>query len=102
MFVFVFLIPGGIVGFSQNATALEKWRLTAHLWVAVSANFKAMLKLGGTHAGPFLETTKSGKSEKIVEELLHAFSRVANPFTFDKTPDVNNKHPLMMLITNIH
>ena len=68
----------------------------------MSANFKAMLKLGGTYTGPFLETTKSGKSEKTVEELLHTFSRVANLFTFDKTPDVNNKYPLMILITNIH
>ena len=26
---------------------------------------------------------------------MHAFSRVANPFTFDRTSEVSNKYPLM-------
>ena len=66
-----------------------------------SANFKAMLELGGTQKENAPETTNSGKSEKIVQELLHAFSRVANPFTFDRTFDVNNKYPLMNICSGV-
>ena len=65
------------------------------LVIAVSANFKTMVKLGGTQKENAPQTTMSGKSEKIVQELLRAFSIVANPFTFDRTSDVNNKYPLM-------
>ena len=58
---------------------------------AVLANFKAMLELGGTQKENAPQTTKSRKSKKIyclrskVQELLRTFSRVANPFTFDRT-----------------
>ena len=48
IFGLIFSISGGIVRFSQNSNTLEKWTLTAHLRAAVSANFKAMLELGGT------------------------------------------------------
>ena len=82
----IFFISGGIVGFSQNTNALGKWTLTAHL----------VLKKENAP-----QTTKSGKSEKIVQELLRAFSRVANLFTFDWTSDVNNKYPLMTICCSV-
>ena len=47
------------------------------------------------------QTTKSGKSGKIVQELLFAFSRVANIFTFDRTSDVSNKYPLMNICSGV-
>ena len=95
IFGLIFFNSVGIVGFRQNTNALEKWTLTAHLRAAVSANFKTMLELGGTQKENAAQTTKSGKSEKIVQEVLRAFPRVANPFTFDRTSDVNNNYPLM-------
>ena len=71
------------------------------LVVAVSANFKTMLELGGTQKENTPKTTKSGKNEKIVQKLLRIFSRVAYPFTFDKTSNVNNKHPLMNICSGV-
>ena len=88
----IFFISGGIVEFSQNTNALEKWTLTAHLRAAVSANFKTTLELGGTLKEDAPQITKSGKSEKI-QELLRAISRVSNLFTFDRT---------LMLTVSIH
>ena len=37
----------------------------------------------------------------IVQELLCAFSIVANPFTFGRTPDVNNKYPLINICSGV-
>ena len=71
------------------------------LVIAVSANSKTMFKLGGTQKENAPQTIKSGKNEKIVQELLRAFSVVANPFTFDRTSDVNNKYPLMNIFSGI-
>ena len=65
------------------------------------SKFKAMLELGGTQKENAPQTTKSGKSEKIVQELLRTFSRVANLFTFDRTSDVNNKYPLMTICCSV-
>ena len=95
IFGLIYFISGEIVGFSQNTNALEKWTLTAHLRAPVSANFRTMLELGGTQKENALQTTKSGKSEKIVQKPLRAFSRVANLFTFGRTSDVNNRYLLM-------
>ena len=47
------------------------------------------------------QTTKSGKNEEIVQELLRAFSRGANLFTFDRTSDVNNNYPLMNICSGV-
>ena len=80
---------------------MEKWTLTAHLRAAVSANFKTILELGCTQKENAPQTTKSGKSEKIVQELLRAFSREANLFTFDRTSDVNNNYPLMNICSGV-
>ena len=60
-----------------------------------------MPELGGTQKENAPQTTKSGKSEKIVQELLRAFSRVANTFTFDRTSDVNNNYPLMSICSGV-
>ena len=90
-----------MVGFSQNTNALEKWTLTDHLRVAVSASFKATLELGGTQKENAPQTSKSRKSEKIVQEQLSAFSRVVDPFTFDRTTDVDNKYPLMNIYSGV-
>ena len=60
-----------------------------------------MLELGGTQKENAPQRTKSGKSEKIVQELLRAFSRLANTFTFDRTSDVNNNYPLMNICSGV-
>ena len=60
-----------------------------------------MLELGGIQKENAPRTTKSGKSEKIIQELWRAFSRVANPFTFDRTSDVNNNYPLMNICSGV-
>ena len=67
----------------------------------MSANVKTMLELGDTQNGNALQTTKSGKSEKIVQELLCVFSRVANPFTFDRTSGVNINYPLINICSGV-
>ena len=60
-----------------------------------------MLELGDTQKENAPQTTKSGESEKIVQELLHTFSRTADPFTFDITSDVNNNYPLMHICSDV-
>ena len=57
IFSHIFSISDGIVGFSQNINALGKWTLTPHLQVAVSANFKTTLELGGTQKENTPQTT---------------------------------------------
>ena len=59
-----------------------------------------MLELGGTLKNA-PQITKSGKSKKIIHELVRAFSRVANPFMFDRTSDVNNKYPSMNICSGV-
>ena len=60
-----------------------------------------MLELGRTQKEKASQTTTSGKSEKIVQELLLAFSRITNPFTFDRTSNVNNNYPLMNICSGV-
>ena len=67
----------------------------------MSANFKTILELGGTQKENAPQTTKSGKSEKIFQGLLRAFSRVANLLTFDRTSNVSNKYPLMKICSGV-
>ena len=67
----------------------------------MSANFKTILELGGTQKENAPQTTKSGKSEKIFQELLRAFSRVANLLTFDRTSNVSNKYPLTNICSGV-
>ena len=77
-FSFIFLISGRRVGFNQKVNSHEKWTITTHLQAAVSGNFKAMMKLGGSQSEITSQTINPGKSKKIIQELLHNFPKVAN------------------------
>ena len=54
------------------------------------------------HKQPSQEKVKrSAVLRSKVQELLRTFSRVANPFTFDRTSDVNEKYPLMNICSGV-
>ena len=90
-----------IFHFRWNSRIQSEHQCTGKMDPNCSTNFKTMLELGGALTENAPQTTESGKSEKIVQELLRAFSRVGNPFSFDRTSDVSYKHPFMNICSGV-
>ena len=81
---------GGIIGYSHDQNALEKWTLTSHLPATV--NLTANLKEITSETHPILaksdiSKTAIRKSEGNVSKVINIMKSVANPFKFDV-----NKH----------
>lgn len=87
---------GGIVGVTQNASALERWFLTSHERAAITSATKKMCKLDnddivGSHKEAGVQRVKRDESD--IQKLLQTISTtMSNPFdlgegsTQDPTP----------------
>ena len=76
---------GGIIGFTQNENAVEKWTLTAHLRAAVHKNFQDIC--GGSQMKQEKELAKKTitDSEIAVINVLNTIKEHMNPFAFSST-----------------
>ena len=59
------LFIGGVIGFTQDQSAVEKWTLTAHLKAAVQNNFQGLCEVVHSRGKNFTEKSISEDEEKI-------------------------------------
>ena len=77
-----FLYTGGIIGYSDDQNALEKWTLTFHLRATVTANLKE-ITVETIHILTDISKTAIRKSEGNVSKILNIMKSVSNPFKSD-------------------
>ena len=78
-------VKGGIVGISQDYNAVEKWAMTAHLRVAVHANFNDICWKQETRKEKELSRKSKIDSEEQVLKRIPAIKQYENPFAFGST-----------------
>ena len=82
-------VKGGIVGISQDYNAVEKWAMTAHLRVAVHANFKDICIKQETRKEKELSRKSVIDSEDRVLKIIAAIRQYKNPFGFSSARSLN-------------
>ena len=75
-------IIGGLIEFTQDQSAVEKWTLTAHLRAAVRNNFQGLCEVIHSRDKNFTEKAISEDEEKI-KKVVTAINENSNPFTIN-------------------
>ncbi|KAK3740844.1 hypothetical protein QZH41_000596 [Actinostola sp. cb2023] len=95
---------GGIIGLTQNASALERWFLTSHERAAITSATKQLCNLGddeyvGTHKEAGLQRVK--RDELDVQKLLKTIATtMSNPFDLSEASRVDPA-PLRNIATGV-
>ena len=78
-------VKGGIVGISQDCNAVEKWAVTAHLRVAIHANFKDICRKQEKKKEKELSRKSIIDSEERELKIIAAIKQYENPFAISST-----------------
>ena len=77
---------GGIIGFTQDYDAVERWTLTSHLRAAVYGNFKDLAAISQSSEEKELSQAKIKKSEKSVVSVIKTVKeQFVSPFEFNSS-----------------